>query len=272
MNEWNIQSRAHACQACTRPFVDKEAYHTVLCDDKHELIRLDVCLDCWREKYSQDMQERKGFISHWKGVYEAPQAAPPEAIKRETAETLLRKLIELNEPKYQAAAYILSAMLERKRLLRVKEQLKRDGQRIFIYEHPKTGDIFTIVDPNLQLDQLQQVQHDVGELMEKGLPEDQVAPAPAPVEPTTPAPDGLPPETPPADAPALEAAPGSEEAPTTETAVIGDEVTAAVAPEIMPEPEQMVEPLADEAMQAEPVPEGTPETQKPQQTTENQAH
>jgi len=30
-------------------------------------------------------------------------------------------------------------MLERKRLLRVKEQLKRDGKRVFVYEQPKTA-------------------------------------------------------------------------------------------------------------------------------------
>ena len=38
-------------------------------------------------------------------------------------------------------------MLERKRLLKVKEQLVRDGQRVFIYEQPATGDVFTIIDP-----------------------------------------------------------------------------------------------------------------------------
>ena len=60
-------------------------------------------------------------------------------------------------------------MLERKRLLKVKEQLVRDGHRVFIYEHPKTGDIFTIVDPALQLNQLEQVQRDVAALLEHGL-------------------------------------------------------------------------------------------------------
>ena len=46
----------------------------------------------------------------------------------ENAETLLRKLIERNEPRYELAAYILAVMLERKRLLRVKEQIQREGR------------------------------------------------------------------------------------------------------------------------------------------------
>ena len=60
-------------------------------------------------------------------------------------------------------------MLERKRILKVKEQIARDGQRVFIYEQPKTGDIFTIADPNLRLDQLEEVQRDVAMLLEQGL-------------------------------------------------------------------------------------------------------
>ena len=93
----------------------------------------------------------------------------PEAIRKDTAESLLRKLIELNDPKYIPAGYILAVMLERKRLLKVKEQVVRDGHRVFIYEQPGTGDIFTIVDPALQLNQLEQVQRDVADLLEHGL-------------------------------------------------------------------------------------------------------
>ncbi|MPN58271.1 hypothetical protein SDC9_205974 [bioreactor metagenome] len=108
-------------------------------------------------------------MSYWQGVYEAP-APPVEAIQKENAESLLRKLFDLNNPNYIPAAYILAVMLERKRLLKVKEELVRDGQRVFIYEHPRTGDVFTIIDPNLQLNQLEAVQRDVAHLLEHGLP------------------------------------------------------------------------------------------------------
>jgi len=113
-----------------------------------------------------------------------------DAIQKETAETVLRKLIEKNEPRYAPAAYILAVMLERKRILKVKEQIVRDGQRVFIYEQPKTGDIFTIADPNLRLDQLEDVQRDVAMLLERGLnPVASVAEnetAPQATEPTMP--------------------------------------------------------------------------------------
>jgi len=170
MNEWNIQSRAHACEACTQPFVDKQPYHTLLYDEKAEnLRRMDICDNCWQSQFSEGARERKGFVSHWQGIYEVPPPQAPDPIQKETAETLLRKLIEQNDPKYGPAAFILAVMLERKRLLRVKEEFKREGRRVFIYEQSKTGDVFTIVDPDLHLNQLETVQHDVAQLLEHGL-------------------------------------------------------------------------------------------------------
>jgi hypothetical protein len=183
MNEWNIQSRAHTCEACGKTYADQEPYHTLLFDEKQGFRRSDVCVACWEKQYSEGARERKGFISYWHGVYEAPKPThEPDAIQKDTAESLLRKLIELNDPRYIPAGYILAVMLERKRLLRVKEQIVRDGHRIFIYEHPKNGDLFTIVDPDLQLNQLEQVQRDVADLLEHGLnpPTGDAAPVPAP--------------------------------------------------------------------------------------------
>jgi hypothetical protein len=167
MTDWNIQSRAHACGACGRSFHNQESYHTLLFDEKAAFRRLDVCQACWAKQFSEGARDRKGFVSYWQGIYEAPPP-PSEPIQKETAESLLRKIIELNDTRYVPAGYILAAMLERKRILKVKEQFLRDNQRVFIYEQAKTGDLFTIVDPNLQLNQLEQVQHDVAELLEHG--------------------------------------------------------------------------------------------------------
>jgi hypothetical protein len=203
MTDWNIQSRARGCEACGKSFADQEAYHTLLFDEKAELRRSDICSVCWDKQYSE-ARDRKGFISCWRGIYEAP-APPTEAIQGETAETLLRKLIERNDPQYVPAGYILAVMLERKRVLKVKEQLVRDGRRVFVYEQPKTGDVFAIIDPNLKLDQLEQVQRDVANLLEHGLIPPP-APAAAAVDGAAP-PDGEPaPAVPDAPAPQPEPA------------------------------------------------------------------
>ncbi|MBI3881849.1 MAG: hypothetical protein HY301_17520 [Verrucomicrobia bacterium] len=189
MIEWNIQSRSHACQACQKPFADQEAYHTLLFDERGNFARLDACEACWQSQFSQGATSRKGFVSHWQGVYLAP---PPqvEAIRHETAETLLKKLVEANEDRHVATRYILAVMLERKRILKVRDQLRQEGKRFFVYEHAGNGDAYTILDPQLQLHQLEEVQREVAHLLEHGL-----TPPPA-VEPV-----------PAADAPPAEAAP-----------------------------------------------------------------
>jgi hypothetical protein len=166
MNEWNIQSRGHACAACQLAFSDKQVYHTLLLDGSPDLLRSDVCEPCWQQQ-TADNANPKGLISRWQGSYIAPTPAV-EAIQKETAETLLKKLIEQNDPRYIPAGFILAVMLERKRILKVKEQIYREGRRTFIYEQAKTGDVFTITDPDLHLNQLEQVQRDVAHLLEHG--------------------------------------------------------------------------------------------------------
>ena len=203
MNDWNIQSRAHACQACGKGFCDQQIYHTVLFDLKQEIHRQDLCQVCWEQEQGEGARDRKGFISQWQGTFAVPPPAPPEAIRKENAETLLRKILNLDAPNggnevvvssaaaststststsvsvpasasassssYIAAAYILAAKLERQRILKVKEQFQREGRRFFVYEHARTAEIFTIADPELQLNQLDQVQREVAALLDHGL-------------------------------------------------------------------------------------------------------
>jgi hypothetical protein len=195
MIDWNIQSRAHACQACHVAFEPKDAFHTILSDYRHSYARLDVCEGCWKTKYSDSTNSTKDFVSHWQSIYTPPPVAPPDAIQKETAETLLRKLLLENAPEHGGARFILAVMLERKRLLKVKAQFKQDGQRVFVYEQPKTGDLFNIVDPDLQLDQLEDVQRDVAQLLEAGISKISPPPvdsAPVPAEQTATLQTGVP--------------------------------------------------------------------------------
>lgn len=182
MLEWNIQSRAHACHATGRAFADGEPCHTVLVSAGPLFERLDLSEEGWKAQ-SAEILARPDLISHWKGTYHAPPAAPPEAIAKGDAEALLRKLVERRDERHAPACYILAVMLERKRILKVKQQLRENGKRVFVYEQSRTGDIFAIVDPDLHLEQLEAVQRDVADLLEHGLPSTE-APAPAAAAPT----------------------------------------------------------------------------------------
>jgi hypothetical protein len=57
-------------------------------------------------------------------------------------------------------------MLERKRVLKqVKTESRDGGSRVLIYEQGSTGDVFIVPDPQLRLDELENVQNEVAELL-----------------------------------------------------------------------------------------------------------
>lgn len=178
--DWNIQPRSRFCSVCQKKFVDKQTYSTILFDRGVDgYLRQDLCLECKAKILNEtdrdefDFQNNSGsepVISQWQGVFRLPVPPKEETVQRDTVEVLLRKIVELNDPHYENAAYILAAMLERKRILKVKSVHQRDFRKITVYEHPKTGDIFTIMDPGLQITQLETVQREVCELLERGLP------------------------------------------------------------------------------------------------------
>jgi hypothetical protein len=157
MTEWDIQPRGSACSICQAPFVDKQPYHTLLSASAQGYQRRDLCADCHASTPQQDV------VSYWKGVYKTPAPPPAEPIHKDTAETLLRRLVEKKDPTQAGACYILAVMLERKKILKPRDTV---GEDVLVYEHAATAESFTVPDPHLRLDQLEEVQRQVAELLQ----------------------------------------------------------------------------------------------------------
>ncbi len=177
MLEWAIQSRGRTCAVTGNTFVDKQPCHTVLLQLRSGYERLDLCQAAW-ESEGPAFADRPDLDSHWRGEYHAPVAAPPEAIGRDDAEGLLRRILELRDESFAAAAFVLAAMLERKRVLKVRSEVREGTRRIFVYEHSRNGDILAVADPDLHLDQLLSVQRQVADLLTHGLPAAATPPPP----------------------------------------------------------------------------------------------
>jgi hypothetical protein len=165
LNIWNIKSRAHECARTGRPFEEGETFHTAIYFDTEagDFMRRDVCTEAWEEETA----ERAPFSS-WKSVYEKPEhaKAKPEIASRETAEGLLRRLIDEDQEHTEHARYILALMLERKKILVPKERKENDsGAIMLMYEHRKTGEVFILRDPELRLDEVEGVQEEVATLL-----------------------------------------------------------------------------------------------------------
>lgn len=159
LHQWNIRSRAHHCAVTGRAFEDGEKHYTAIYLDPEtdEYTRRDVSLDAWE----QELTERTPF-SFWKSVYEKPTGeAKPELTQRESPMEMLQRLIEEGNPATENARYILTLMLERKRILSPTATKETEDGKMLFYENKKTGEVFIVRDPELRLDELAAVQDEV---------------------------------------------------------------------------------------------------------------
>lgn len=164
-NDWKIQTRASACQGCQHKFEDQQSCHTLLVPEEENYVRMDLCARCWAKDESAILGYKSTSLSQWQGHYEKPVPAV-DAIKKESAEELLRRLIVLGEPRHKASCFILAVMLERKRILKARESIEQGTGRTLVYEHARTGEVITILDPKLRFDQLAEVQAEVSRLLD----------------------------------------------------------------------------------------------------------
>ena len=158
--EWSIQHRSEVCAVTGRPFAPGENFYTLLFRDRNGFRRQDLSEEAWQQR-NDNLQP----FSFWRARFEPPPEAPPEPLPKENAEELLRRLVAAADHANANACYVLAAMLERKRLLKQIQTENRDGGRVLVYEHVKTGDVFVVPDPQLRLDELDDVQVEVARLL-----------------------------------------------------------------------------------------------------------
>lgn len=161
-NEWPIKHRADACARTGRPFQAGEQFYTLLFREGDGFRREDLSEEAWAQR-----NENIRPFSFWKTRYEPPPAAPPEALAKESAEELLRRLLAENDPANANACYVLAVMLERKRVLKQVKTEQEEDRPVLVYEHAKNGDVFIVPDVQLRLDELDQVQSEVAQQLKR---------------------------------------------------------------------------------------------------------
>jgi hypothetical protein len=155
--EWNIRPRGVSCSTCATAFNDGQEFYTRLTFEGPEYLRGDFCAACW----SAEAPRSAGYSS-WKGQFHVPAVEPDRRVRKETAESLLRDLIEEDDPSKKRVVYILAVMLERQRVF-VERDVKtlEDDSRVVVYEHRRTGETFAIPDPRLKLSEIEPLQQEI---------------------------------------------------------------------------------------------------------------
>jgi len=164
--DWDIRPRSSLCSECEKAFENNEAYYSALVYGEDGYQRGDFCVGCWVGKESELVP-----FSSWKGTFVIPpEVVDTDPLKKETAESLLRKLIEDDDGENASVIYILVVMLERKKILVEKDvKIDEDGTVHRVYEHRASGETFLILDPQLKLDKLEAVQMRVVDMLGGGV-------------------------------------------------------------------------------------------------------
>ncbi|MCR5414749.1 MAG: hypothetical protein K6F50_08535 [Kiritimatiellae bacterium] len=160
--EWNIRSRGHVCSICQKPLVDRAPVVSALRENAGGYERFDCHPECWKTA-GRDWEP----FSQWDGVYFAPvKEEKKEALKKEDAGELLRKLMTLDDPAMKNVVYVLAVMLERSKILVERDSKEQpDGSIRRVYEDRRQGDTFVILDPRLRLENIGEVQQQVVALL-----------------------------------------------------------------------------------------------------------
>ena len=177
--EWNIQARALHCAATGRPFEKGERIFSALYWRDGQYQRVDLCPEAWQAR-----NENIEPLSAWQTEFVPPPPPEAEALKKDDAESLLRRLVAENAPGTRNARYILALVLERKKVLRQIERRKQEAVSTLVYEHVPSSEVWLIEDPGLKLGELTAVQDEVARLL---APVGESPSAPVPAE--TPASD-----------------------------------------------------------------------------------
>jgi hypothetical protein len=178
---WHLRNRSRECSITQTPFTEDQPIITAIFPDPESsgYVRKDFCESAWAERSSDDEPP----FSYWRTKFQATQTNESQpVVTKQSAEELLKQLVEDDQEHTENTRYILAVMLERQKILRETDTQPTPTGILRIYEHRKTGEIFIVKDPNIPLDEVEKFQLEVMELLSPQKPIAQEQPP----EPTSP--------------------------------------------------------------------------------------
>jgi hypothetical protein len=171
LQKWKISAPARKCAVTGKIFEpDETIYSFLFKQDDGTLARVDIT-ETTLGDYLDEPEAEQAF-STWKGKFRPGQARAegeedvPAREPGEAAEDALRALSEENAIDTRHSRYVLALYLERKK--RIKPVDKKTGvaeDPVIIYEHRKTGEVFIVSEPELDVARLDEAREALAEVM-----------------------------------------------------------------------------------------------------------
>jgi hypothetical protein len=163
--DWEIKSRSEQCALTGKPFVEDEEFYTLLFQEQEGLRRMDVSLTA----HNGMNDEEQSPLSSWKSHFKPSPPAEAEAVGKQDAESELRRLLDKGDSETASLCRILALLLERKRMLKLRERIQQDGQALLVYEHTDTQESFIVPDVDFKLSELDSLRAEILENTESKL-------------------------------------------------------------------------------------------------------
>ena len=161
---WHVRNRSRECNITQTPFTEDQPIVTALFPDPESsgYVRKDFCESAWAERSPED----EAPFSYWRTKFQSTITNENQpVVTKQSAEELLKQLVEDDLEHTENTRYILAVMLERQKILRETDTQPTTNGILRIYEHRKTGEIFIVKDPNIPLDEVERIQLEVMELL-----------------------------------------------------------------------------------------------------------
>lgn len=147
MFQIEIPKRASCCVKGGEQFLQGEEYYSALVRQGNEEVyqRLDFCPDCWEK--ATDLQSSQHMSSSWKSVVPVKKDASELPKRRDDrALYLLKEVLSGQESSSAIAeAFVLALYLARRRLVFLRQEVKREGkQPLSIYEVAETEEMICV--------------------------------------------------------------------------------------------------------------------------------
>lgn len=163
--DWRIRASTAQCALTGARFADGEPFYTCIFEDSEGdgFVRRDYSLPAWQQARSTLDPPPYSF---WRSTHKAPPETADRGAEMDTsAEGMLRRFVEEDDPRTENARYILALMLERKKTLVPVDAKEAETRTLLFYEHAGSGEVFIVADPGLRLEQIESVQAEVSALL-----------------------------------------------------------------------------------------------------------
>ena len=131
MADWKLGRRRGGCADCEREFLEKEPHHTMLALEDLEILRVDLCRECFAKREIDDSEvwwRTRHTVAEKKGVQ----------LDLESIHALFTALDAREEQGWRELRYLLCLILMRKRRLKVIGVRRIDGAEVFVVRKPRT--------------------------------------------------------------------------------------------------------------------------------------